>query len=96
MSCRIADLRSKEVISVKDGGRLGYVCDVELDTHTAAITALVIYGRARLFGLLGREADAVIPWKDIEMIGGDIVLVRCAAPQREPGFFARLWAKLGF
>ena len=74
MSCRIADLRSKEVISVKDGGRLGYVCDVELDTQTAAITALVVYGRPRLLG----------------------VLVKCPVPQREPGLFARLWAKLGF
>ena len=96
MSCRIADLRSKEVISVKDGGRLGYVCDVELDTQTGAITALVVYGRPRLLGLLGREEDAVIPWEDIEMIGGDIVLVKCPVPQREPGLFARLWAKLGF
>ena len=38
----------------------------------------------------------MIPWEDIEMIGGDIVLVKCPVPQREPGLFARLWAKLGF
>ncbi|WP_322199091.1 YlmC/YmxH family sporulation protein [Acutalibacter intestini] len=94
MSCRMGELRSKEVISVKDGGRLGYVCDLELDTDTAAVTALVVYGRGRLLGLLGREQDTVIPWKDIEMIGGDIVLVRCAAPQRRPGFFAKLWERL--
>ncbi|MCI9552388.1 MAG: YlmC/YmxH family sporulation protein [Acutalibacter sp.] len=94
MSCRMGELRSKEVISVKDGGRLGYVCDLELDTDTAAVTALVVYGRGRLLGLLGREQDTVIPWKDIEMIGGDIVLVRCAAPQRSPGFFAKLWERL--
>lgn len=93
MGCRMAELRSKEVISIKDGGRLGFVCDVELDTHTAAITALVIYGRARLLGLMGRDQDVVIPWKDIEMIGDDIVLVRCAAPARSPGLFARLWER---
>ncbi|WP_322174203.1 YlmC/YmxH family sporulation protein [Acutalibacter caecimuris] len=94
MSSRMADLRRKEVISVKDGGRLGFVCDVEIDTHTAAVTALVIYGRARFFGLWGHQEDVVIPWRDIEMIGGDIVLVRCTAPQREPGLLARLWEKL--
>ena len=43
----MGELRQKEVISVKDGGRLGFVCDVEIDTHTARITALVVYGRSR-------------------------------------------------
>ena len=95
MACRMADLRCKEVVSIKDGGRMGFVCDLELDTKTAAVTALVVYGRARLFGLLGREEDTVIPWREVEMIGGDIVLVKCAAPQRTPGVIARLLAKLG-
>ena len=75
MSCRMAELRSKEVISVKDGGRLGFVCDIEMDTETAAITALVVYGRARLFGLLGREPDQVFPWPSIKRFGEDIILV---------------------
>lgn len=78
MSCRIADLRSKEVISVKDGGRLGYVCDVELDTQTAAITALVVYGRPRLLGLLGREEDIVFPWTAVRRVGEDVILVEGA------------------
>ena len=56
MPCRMGDLRMKEVISVKNGGRLGFVCDVEIDTSTAKITALVVYGRSRLFGLLGRTS----------------------------------------
>lgn len=94
MSCRMADLRSKEVVSIKDGGRLGFVCDLEMDIHTAAITALVVYGRPRLFGLLGREPDTVIPWKDVEMIGGDIVLVKCPAPPRTPNLLEKLWEKL--
>lgn len=94
MTSRMAELRSKEVISVKDGGRLGFVCDIEMDTETAAITALVVYGRARLFGLLGQEEDTVIPWRDIEMIGGDIVLVKCPAPERRPGLLTKLWKKL--
>ncbi len=93
MSCRMADLRSKEVVSVKDGGRLGFVCDLEMDVDTAAITALVVYGRSRLFGLLGREPDTVIPWKEVEMIGGDIVLVNCPAPPRTQGLLSKLWEK---
>ncbi len=70
------------------------MCDVEIDTHTAQVTALVVYGRSRLFGLLGREPDTVIPWRDIEMIGGDIVLVKCDAPPQSESLFMKLWKKL--
>jgi YlmC/YmxH family sporulation protein len=90
----MGELRQKEVINVRDGGRLGFVCDVEIDTHTAQVTALVVYGRSRLFGLLGREPDTVIPWRDIEMIGGDIVLVKCDAPPQSESLFMKLWKKL--
>lgn len=94
MPCRMGELRQKEVTNVRDGGRLGFVCDVEIDTHTAQVTALVVYGRSRLFGLLGREPDTVIPWRDIEMIGGDIVLVKCDAPPQSESLFMKLWKKL--
>lgn len=75
MIARISDMHEKEVINVCDGTRLGYVDDLEVDTCTAQITALVIGGRSRLFGLLGRESDIVIQWKDIEVIGDETILV---------------------
>ncbi|MBQ1441793.1 MAG: YlmC/YmxH family sporulation protein [Clostridia bacterium] len=79
MNCRIVDLRNKEVINIKDGARLGYVSDVEVDTCDARLVAIVIYGRARLFGLLGREDDCIIEWSDIEVIGEDSILVNCSS-----------------
>ena len=75
MIARITDMHDKEVINICDGMRLGYVDDLEVDTCTAQITALVICGRSRLFGLLGREPDVVVQWKDIEVIGDETVLV---------------------
>ena len=57
MICRINDFKYKDVISSSDGVRLGFVGDVELDTQNAALTAIVIRGRYRLFGLLGREEE---------------------------------------
>ena len=38
MTCRIAELRRKEVISVKDGTRIGAVCDAEMDIESARLT----------------------------------------------------------
>lgn len=75
MNCRIVDMRHKEVINVKDGARLGCVCDVEIDTTNAKVMAIVIYGRLRCFGLFGREDDIVIKWQDIKIIGDDTILV---------------------
>lgn len=78
METRIAELRYKEVISVTDGSRFGYVGDMEVDLESGQVRALVVPGRLRLFGLLGREEDTAIPWGDIEKIGTDVLLVRTA------------------
>ena len=75
METRIAQLRCKEVISVEDGSRYGYVGDMEIDLATGQVHALVIPGRRRLFGLLGREEDKVIPWACVRRFGEDIILV---------------------
>lgn len=75
MTCRMIDMRKKEVINIKDGMRLGSVNDIEFDTTNARIVAIVIYGRLRLFGLLGREDDIVIRWQDIQVVGDDTILV---------------------
>ena len=75
MDTRIAQLRYKEVICVADGSRLGYVGDLEVDLDSGQVRALVIPGRRRLFGLLGREEDRCIPWSAVRRFGEDIILV---------------------
>lgn len=70
-----SDLRYKEVIDIHTGFRLGYVCDAEFDDAEGRLCSLVTPGRAKLFGLLGREDDYVLPWGSIVRIGSDIVLV---------------------
>jgi len=81
MNCRIVDMRNKEVISVKDGTRLGCISDVEVDTCTAQLMAIVIFGRLKLLGILGREEDIIIRWCDIEVIGEDTILVNFEPPR---------------
>lgn len=75
MSCRVVDMRNKEVINIKDGTRLGCVSDIEVDIKCAKLVAIIIYGRLKCFGLLGREDDIVIRWDEIEIIGEDTILV---------------------
>jgi len=90
MLCRVTDMRNKEVINICDGCRLGCVDDVEIDTCNACLVAIVIFGRPKCLGLLGREEDIVIGWKDIEVIGEDTVLVNVksspsSSPSRKTG-----------
>ena len=75
METRIADLRYKEVIGVEDGTRYGYVGDMEVDLESGQVKALIIPGRRRFFGLLGREEDKYLPWSAVRRFGEDIILV---------------------
>ena len=86
MFCRVTELHNKEVINVCDGMRLGCVDDVEVDTHTAQLVAIVLHGRPKALGLLGCEEDLVIPWKEIEVIGEETILVnRPTVGEGHPG-----------
>lgn len=71
----LTDLRRKEVISSKTGHRIGFVDDIELDTKTAKLISIVIFGRARCFGLFGKDENVVIKWENICLIGEDTILV---------------------
>ena len=82
VACYFSDLRCKEVINVKSGTKLGFVDDMEIDTATADVCALIVYGRCRFFGLFGREDDIVIHWKDIQTIGEDTILVCFDEPRK--------------
>ena len=94
MRQRVDDMRDKEVININDGAKVGFICDLEVETKTAEITALIIYGKLRLFGLLGREEDMVIPWENVKLIGDDTVLVDYQpieyAAKKKKGFLSNL------
>ena len=80
--CRITDLRRKEVISNKTGRRIGFVDDVEVDTATAKLVSIVIFGRWRCFGLFGKDENITIKWENICLIGEDTILVDyCPIPK---------------
>ncbi len=51
MTSRFMEFRRKEIINVANGLKIGYADDLILDTETASIEAVIVYGRPRLFGL---------------------------------------------
>lgn len=89
MECRLTDLRYKEVIDVEDGNRYGYVGDVEIDWADGKVQALIVPGRLRLLGLLGREEDVVVPFEAVRRFGEDIILVDSAGVGGRRGRYRR-------
>lgn len=92
MECTLKDLRYKEVISVTDGTRFGYVGDLEVDVDSGQIRSLIIPGPARFFGLFGHQEDVVIAWDEVRRFGQDIILVdKTGQKNRSEREKLRLW-----
>lgn len=81
MNCRMGEMRDKEVINIKNGDRIGFISDIELNPDDARLTAIIVYGKSKLFGIFGRDNDFIIPWRDIKLIGDDTVLVDYEEPR---------------
>lgn len=75
MDSRITKLCDKEIIDIKTGTRYGYVGDLEIDMETGRVSALIVPGKLRFFGLLGREREQIFQWETVRRVGEDIILV---------------------
>jgi YlmC/YmxH family sporulation protein len=69
------DFRHKEVISVRDGKRLGFVQDVCADLTTGNITSIIVPGTSSKFNIFSTDNDIVVPWSKIKCIGENVILV---------------------
>ena len=76
---RICELREKEVVNVCDGERLGHICDVDFEERTGRICSLIIPGPCKVFGIIGRDSEYIIPYECVKRIGADVVLVEVEA-----------------
>ncbi len=88
MLCSLSELRRKEIVDTKTGEILGRADDIRFDTETSDVKTVIIYGRPKLFGLLGRDCDLAVRFEDISLIGKDAVLVTAAeylpSPDKKP------------
>lgn len=80
----LRELSEKDVIRVKTGENLGRIDDVEFDEESAAIRAVILHGRGRVFGLLGYEDDLEIPWSALKNIGADVIMADADPPAPQP------------
>ena len=82
MNATFCELRDKEVISVKDGRRLGFISDLEIVLCTGRVNCIILPPSGSCLALFSKKGKIVIPWNAIEKIGDDIILVKyCELPE---------------
>lgn len=88
------ELCAKEVVQIEEGACLGKVDDLTFDPDTAQIQSLLLLGRPRLFGLLGRDETLTVSWQEIDKIGTDALLVHTQLPRTEEAPKQSFWERL--
>lgn len=72
---RVFDIMEKEIINVKNGKRMGFIIDIDMDIYEGKVVLFIIFGDgSRSFFLRGGDEE-VIFWNDIFKIGCDIIIV---------------------
>lgn len=86
MTLTSCELREKDVINVCDGKKLGYICDMDIDTDCGRVTA--VYVSDKFFSINGSKNCIKIRWDMIKCIGEDTILVdagKYAAAKKSAG-----------
>lgn len=73
MEISFALLRSKEIVNIYDGKRLGRAVDIVFDKETAKILGIVVPTEKKLFR---KQEDIFVPIEHIRKIGEDVILVK--------------------
>ncbi len=74
---KTSELRKLDVINMEEGRYLGSVCDVDVDPETGRVLALIV-DEVRSFRFFWgtKHTDLEIPWKDVVLVGEDVILVK--------------------
>lgn len=72
---RVSDIMDKEIINVKNGKRMGFITDIDMDINEGKVISFSISGDSgRSFFSRGYEEQS-ISWNDILKIGCDTIIV---------------------
>ena len=74
------DVRSKEIINIYDGKRLGRVIDFVFEKESGKVLGFVIPGIKKAFR---KTDDIFIPLGNIKKIGDDVILVKLCPMEEE-------------
>ena len=72
---RVSDITDKEIINVKNGKKMGFITDIDIDVNEGRVVSFSTTGEGS-GGFFSRGVDMdVIFWNDILKIGCDTIIV---------------------
>ena len=77
------EICEKEIVNTFDVSSLGFAGDVVFDSESRKITALIIKGRAKFFGIFGRE----------ETTGETVVIKQLSKERKTADYLAKILNK---
>ena len=72
---RVSDIMDKEIINVKNGKKMGFITDIDIDVNEGKVVSFSTTGEGQ-GGFFSRGVDMdIIFWNDILKIGCDTIIV---------------------
>ena len=75
METSFTELRSKIVVNLVDGRKLGHIIDLIFEQHSAKVLGIVVPGCRGIWNFFRSREDIFIPYHSICKIGADTILV---------------------
>ncbi len=80
MEITFSNVRSKEIVNLYDGRRLGRAIDLVFDKESGQVLGLVVPSLKKLFK---KNDDIFIPLANLKKIGEDVILVKLSPEEPE-------------
>ncbi len=77
------EMRSKEIINISDGRRLGYLVDFEVNITAKRIDGIYVIKDAGMSRFFSKEVELYIPWRKIIKIGEDYIMVESSYEEED-------------
>ena len=75
METSFCELKTKEVINIVDGKKLGHIIDLVFETNCAKVLGLVVPSGKSSWNIFKSSDNIFIPYSNICKIGNDCILV---------------------
>ena len=76
MESSFSEIRSKLVVNLVDGKKMGHIIDLVFEEQTAKILGVIVPGTKSFFSFFKPKEDIFIPYHNICKIGEDTILVQ--------------------
>ena len=72
---KLSELQKKDIISIKDGRKVGKIVDVEFDINTGYMIHFVIEKYNFMKNIFSSTDDLTIKFSQIKKLGEDVILI---------------------